>query len=102
MTACVYRNMSTGTSSELLTPTQPLPATTTHTATTCITLCLISFHSPTSSKGSTSSPYGLASMTCFYFDFRDVNKQNRRDLLLSLITQLSDQYHRHCDIYISS
>jgi hypothetical protein len=29
-------------------------------------------------------------MTYFYFDFRDVDKQNRRDLLLSLITQLSD------------
>jgi hypothetical protein len=34
----------------------------------------------------------------FYFDFRDVNKQNRRDLLPSLITQLSAQSHRHCDI----
>jgi NACHT domain len=33
----------------------------------------------------------------FYFDFRDVNKQNRRDLLPSLITQLSDRSHRHCD-----
>jgi hypothetical protein len=37
-------------------------------------------------------------MAYFYFDFRDVNKQNRRDLLRSLITQLSDQSHRHCDI----
>jgi hypothetical protein len=34
----------------------------------------------------------------FYFDFRDINKQNRRDLLPSLVTQLSDQSHRHCDI----
>ncbi|KAI0262276.1 hypothetical protein BGY98DRAFT_1182286, partial [Russula aff. rugulosa BPL654] len=40
----------------------------------------------------------LASMAYFYFDFRDTNKQNRRDLLPSLITQLSDQSHRHCDI----
>ena len=37
-------------------------------------------------------------MAYFYFDFRDINKQNRRDLLPSLITQLSDQSHRHCDI----
>jgi hypothetical protein len=37
-------------------------------------------------------------MAYFYFDFRDINKQNRRDLLLSLVTQLSDQSHRHCDI----
>src|SRR5258708_31365052 len=41
---------------------------------------------------------GLASMAYFYFDFRDVNKQNRCDLLPSLITQLSNQSHRHCDI----
>ena len=37
-------------------------------------------------------------MAYFYFDFRDVDKQNRRDLLPSLVTQLSDQSHRHCDI----
>jgi hypothetical protein len=37
-------------------------------------------------------------MAYFYFDFRDTNKQNCRDLLLSLVTQLSDQSHRHCDI----
>jgi hypothetical protein len=37
-------------------------------------------------------------MAYFYFDFRDVNKQHRRDLLPSLVTQLSDQSHRHCDI----
>ena len=37
-------------------------------------------------------------MAYFYFDFRDIDKQNRRDLLSSLITQLSDQSHRHCDI----
>ncbi|KAI0277796.1 hypothetical protein BGY98DRAFT_1078926 [Russula aff. rugulosa BPL654] len=40
----------------------------------------------------------LASVAYFYFDFRDISKQNRRDLLPSLITQLSDQSHRHCDI----
>ena len=40
-------------------------------------------------------------MAYFYFDFRDINKQNRRDLLPSLITQLSDQSHRHCDILSS-
>jgi hypothetical protein len=37
-------------------------------------------------------------MAYFYFDFRDINKQNCRDLLPSLVTQLSDQSHRHCDI----
>ena len=37
-------------------------------------------------------------MAYFYFDFRDLNKQSRRDLLPSLVTQLSDQSHRHCDI----
>ena len=37
-------------------------------------------------------------MAYFYFDFRDINKQNLRDLLPSLVTQLSDQSHRHCDI----
>jgi hypothetical protein len=37
-------------------------------------------------------------MAYFYFDFRDINKQSRRDLLPSLVSQLSDQSHRHCDI----
>ena len=37
-------------------------------------------------------------MAYFYFDFRDTNKQNRRDLLPSLVTQLSDQLHHYCDI----
>ena len=37
-------------------------------------------------------------MAYYYFDFRDTNKQNRHDLLHSLVTQLSDQSHRHCDI----
>ncbi len=37
-------------------------------------------------------------MAYFYFDFRDINKQNRHDLLSSLVTQLSDQSHRHCDV----
>jgi len=37
-------------------------------------------------------------MAYFYFDSRDIDKQNRRDLLPSLVTQLSDQSHRHCDI----
>jgi hypothetical protein len=40
----------------------------------------------------------LASVAYFYFDFRDISKQNRRNLLPSLVTQLSDQSHRHCDI----
>ena len=37
-------------------------------------------------------------MAYFYFDFKDSNKQNRRDLLPSLVTQLSYQSHHHCDI----
>jgi hypothetical protein len=37
-------------------------------------------------------------MAYFYFDFRDTNKQNRHDLLPSLIAQLSDQSHSHCDM----
>ena len=37
-------------------------------------------------------------MAYFYFDFRDLKKQNRRDLLPSLLTQLSDQSHHHCDM----
>jgi hypothetical protein len=37
-------------------------------------------------------------MAYFYFDFRDIEKQNRRDLLPSLLTQLSERSHRHCDI----
>ena len=32
---------------------------------------------------------GLASMAYYYFDFRDTDKQNRRNLLLSLLSQLS-------------
>jgi hypothetical protein len=36
-------------------------------------------------------------MAYFYFDFRDDNKQNRRDLLSSLVTQLSSQSDRYFD-----
>ena len=35
------------------------------------------------------SEAGLASMAYYYFDFRDTDKQNRRNLLLSLLSQLS-------------
>ena len=41
---------------------------------------------------------GNASMAYFYFDFRDANKQGLRDLLLSLITQLSASSKPRCDI----
>jgi NACHT domain len=41
---------------------------------------------------------GNASMAYFYFDFRDVNKQGLRDLLSSLLTQLSAHSAPHCDI----
>ena len=41
---------------------------------------------------------GQASMAYFYFDFRDINKQHWRDLLPSLLTQLSTQTDPCCDI----
>ena len=41
---------------------------------------------------------GNASMAYFYFDFRDTNKQSLRDLLLSLLTQLSTSSNPRCDI----
>jgi hypothetical protein len=41
---------------------------------------------------------GNASMAYFYFDFRDANKQGPRDLLLSLLTQLSASSNPRCDI----
>ncbi len=37
-------------------------------------------------------------MAYFYFDFRDVAKQSRRDLLRSLLIQLSDLSDPFCDI----
>ena len=41
---------------------------------------------------------GQASMGFFYFDFRDVNKQHWRDLVPSLLNQLSTQSSAYCDI----
>ena len=41
---------------------------------------------------------GQASMAYFYFDFRDINKQHLRDLIPSLLTQLSAQLSPCCDI----
>ena len=41
---------------------------------------------------------GRASMACFYFDFRDGNKQSRRSLLRSLLCQLSARSDPFCDI----
>jgi hypothetical protein len=41
---------------------------------------------------------GQASMAYFYFDFRDVSKQGLRDLLRSLLTQLSACPGPRCDI----
>ena len=37
-------------------------------------------------------------MAYFYFDFRDANKQGLRDLVLSLLTQLSAHSGPRCDI----
>ena len=44
---------------------------------------------------------GNGSMAYFYFDFRDTNKQGLRDLVCSLLTQLSAQSTPHCDILSS-
>ena len=41
---------------------------------------------------------GQASIAYFYFDFRDSNKQDWRDLVPSLLTQLSTQSSAYCDI----
>src|SRR6266852_1029977 len=41
---------------------------------------------------------GQASIGYFYFDFRDINKQHWRDLVLSLLIQLSAQSGLCCDI----
>ena len=41
---------------------------------------------------------GLASMAYYYFDFRDTDKQNRRNLILSLLSQLSTRSDFCCDI----
>ncbi|KAI9438067.1 hypothetical protein H4582DRAFT_232826 [Lactarius indigo] len=41
---------------------------------------------------------GSAIMAYFYFDFRDLNKQTCRDLLLSLVSQLSTSSSPCCDI----
>jgi hypothetical protein len=44
---------------------------------------------------------GNASMAYFYFDFRDSNKQGLRDLVPSLLTQLSARSGPCCDILSS-
>jgi hypothetical protein len=41
---------------------------------------------------------GNASMAYFYFDFRDANKRGLRDLVNSLLTQLSARSGPRCDI----
>ena len=46
------------------------------------------------------SKTGNASMAYFYFDFRDANKQGPRDLLLSIVTQLSASSNPCCDILL--
>ena len=40
---------------------------------------------------------GNATMAYFYFDFRDANKQSLRDLIPSLLAQLSASSGRRCD-----
>ena len=41
---------------------------------------------------------GNATMAYFYFDFRDANKQGLRDIVTSLLTQLSARPGPRCDI----
>ena len=41
---------------------------------------------------------GQASMAYFYFDFRDISKQHWRDLVPSLLTQLSTRSGPCCDV----
>jgi hypothetical protein len=41
---------------------------------------------------------GRAVITYFYFDFKDTDKQNRRNLLLSLLSQLSARSDPCCDM----
>ena len=43
---------------------------------------------------------GNATMAYFYFDFRDANKQGFRDLVPSLLTQLSASSGPRCDILL--
>ncbi|KAH9958713.1 hypothetical protein BC827DRAFT_1361799, partial [Russula dissimulans] len=43
---------------------------------------------------------GQALMAYFYFDFRDINKQHLRDLLLSLLVQLTAHSNPRCDILL--
>jgi hypothetical protein len=43
---------------------------------------------------------GQASMSYFYFDFRDINKQNWHNLLHSLLTQFSTRSGPYCDILL--
>ena len=38
-------------------------------------------------------------MAYFYFDFRDVDKQTRRDILPSLLVQLSTRSDTFCDVF---
>ena len=42
---------------------------------------------------------GYATMAYFYFDFRDLNKKTRRNLLPSLLIQLSSRSNHFCDIF---
>ena len=43
---------------------------------------------------------GSASIAYFYFDFRNIDKRSRRDLLSSLLSQLSAHSDPFCDILI--
>jgi hypothetical protein len=62
-------------------------------------ICLLSFASSTIIQDIKAiCNAGQASMAYFYFDFRDINKQHWRDLVSSLLTQLSSRSDFRCDI----
>ena len=43
---------------------------------------------------------GLASLAFFYFDFKNIQKMDRRELLSSLLVQLCHQSDSYCDILL--
>ena len=61
-------------------------------------ICRLSFASSTITQDIKAiCDAGQASMAYFYFDFRDINKQHWRDLVSSLLTQLSSRSDLRCD-----
>ena len=59
---------------------------------------VITRHSTIIQDIQTSCKAGLGSIAYFYFDFRDLDKQNCRNLLPSLLVQLAAQSSLRCDV----